>query len=625
LRDLISMAESKRITRTLLAGLLGGAWAGAVVGLAEAGLLTATAGQTEEYWLFPYAVVSYGALGMLLAIGCTSIAAAVAPERTRHNAFGLCGAVALFALGGAVARYQVIQRVFHEDLVTFSFAGLAVHLALFVSVGGLALAVMRAGRRVQRDRGGVLIAAIGLIFCLGGSVAVAALASPRAPEETATGWSRRGATSSAPNIILIIADTLRADAVGSYGAEPGATPALDRFAAEAVRFENTYAQSSWTRPSIATILTSLYPSVHGAMHKMDALPDRVTTVAEALHAKGYWTTGFVSNINVAPIFNYQQGFDEYTYLPPTFYFWATDSAAQLAIYKGLRVVHERFFGDRIYVYNYYQDAAVVTEAVSGWLRRRPPSPFFLLIHYMDPHDPYFEVPYNGRGVARVATPNPPASRKNELHTLYGEDVGYLDDNLGALFATLKSLGLYDSSIIAVTADHGEEFQDHGGWWHGTTLYEEVLRVPLIVKRAHEERAGQVESRAARTLDIAPTLLAAAGLAPSPDFTGRDLFGPMAVTPEPLFAEEDLEGNVLTALQLGPWKIITANPENPRGLRPVELYNVAEDPQEHHDLTGTEPARTQEMLQSLAQERARISGRRSLSGLSSLHDAADHRS
>jgi arylsulfatase A-like enzyme len=100
---------------------------------------------------------------------------------------------------------------------------------------------------------------------------------------------------------------------------------------------------------------------------------------------------------------------------------------------------------------------------------------------------------------------------------------------------------------------------------------------------------------------------------------------MAVTPEPLFAEEDLEGNVLTALQLGPWKIITANPENPRGLRPVELYNVAEDPQEHHDLTGTEPARTQEMLQSLAQERARISGRRSLSGLSSLHDAADHRS
>lgn len=610
--------------RTLLAGILGGAWAGAVLGLAEAGLLTATAGPAEEYWLLPYAVVSYGALGMLLAIGCTSIAAVVAPERTRHNAFGLCGAVALFALGGAVARYQVIQRVFHEDLVTFSFAGLAVHLALFVSVGGLALAVMRAGRRVQRDRGGLLIAAIGLIFCLGGSVAVAALASPHAPE-TATGWAGRGVTSSAPNIILIIADTLRADAVGSYGAGPGATPALDRFASEAVRFENTYAQSTWTRPSIATILTSLHPSVHGLMHKMDALPDRVTTVAEALRAQGYWTAGFVSNINVAPIFNFQQGFDEYTYLAPAFYFWATDSATRLAIYKGLRVVRERLFGDRIYFYNYYQDAAVVTDAVSNWLRRRPPSPFFLLVHYMDPHDPYFEIPYDGRGVARVVNPDPPASRKNELRALYSEDVGYLDQHLGTLFALLKSRDLYDNSIIALTADHGEEFQDHGGWWHGTTLYAEQLRVPLIVKRAHEERAGQVESRAARTLDIAPTLLAAAGLASPPDFTGRGLFGPMAVTPEPLFAEEDLEGNVLTALQLGPWKIITANRENPRGLRPVELYNVAEDPQEHHDLTGTEPARTQEMLQSLAQERARISGRRSLSGLSSLHDAADHRS
>lgn len=618
------MLEENTRSRIVLAAILGGAWGGAVVGLVEAGL-TATAGAGEEYWLFPYAVVSYGLIGMLLGLGYSVLAlAAGRSSRMGRDAFGVSAAVALLPLGIAVARYHVVQRIFHEELITLSATGLAVHLGVLLGVGAVALLVMYAGRVVQRHQRGLLVGATGLLLCLGITSGAAVLASPRTVESEVA-RSTPAAAKGHPNIILIIADTLRADAVGSYGGAPDATPALDRFAVDAVRFENGYAQASWTRPSIATILTSLYPSVHGAIHKMDPLSDRVTTLAEALRAKGYWTAGFVSNINVAPVFNFQQGFEEYTYLEPDFYFWATDSATRLAIYKGLRVIRERFFQNRIYFHHYYQDAEVVDAAVSKWLGQRPPSPFFLLIHYMDPHDPYFEIPYNGRGVARVTNPDPPTGRARELRTLYAEDVSYLDRHLDILMARLKSLGLYDDSIIAVTADHGEEFQEHGGWWHGTALYEEQVRVPLIVKRAHEPRAGTAETRAARSLDIAPSVMAAAGLAIPAEFAGHDLFGPTHAEGQPLFAEEDLEGNVLASLRVGPWKIITANPSNPRGLQPVELYNLSEDATEHHNRAAGEPARAAEMLQLLAQERARIIGRARLSDGNNLNHATHHRS
>jgi arylsulfatase A-like enzyme len=618
------MTDSQSIPRTLIAGALGGAWGGAIVGLAEATVITLSTAPGEEYWLFPYAVVSYGILGMAVGLVSALAGAVVMPQRVRRDALGFAAAGAFFLIGFAVARYHIIQRVFHEELATTSGIGLTVHAGVLVCVGALALALLYGGRRLQRSHGGLVLTALALVACLGVSSGTALVASPHAREPIAS--RPRGATApAAPNVILIILDTLRADALGSYGAAATASPALDAFAGEAVRFENTYAQSSWTRPSIATILTSLYPSQHGAMHKMDALPDQVTTLAEALHAKGYWTAGFVSNINVAPVFNFQQGFDEYTYLAPDFYFWATDSATQLAIYKGLRLARERFLRDRIYFYNYYQDAEVVTGAVTQWVEHTPPMPFFLFIHFMDPHDPYFEIPYDGRGVARVSNPDPPASRKDELHALYAKDVTYLDQHLGGLLSRLKSAGVYENTIIAVTADHGEEFQEHGGWWHGTSLYQEVVHVPLIVKRAHEEHAGQVESRRARTLDIAPTLMAAAGLEIPREFVGRDLFGPAAPEPEPLFAEEELEGNVLASLRVGPWKVITANADNPRGLQPLELYNLDQDAHERHNLALTERARAEQMLGLLAQERARLHDTHHFAARMSPANVADHRS
>ena len=183
-----------------------------------------------------------------------------------------------------------------------------------------------------------------------------------------------------------------------------------------------------------------------------------------------------------------------------------------------------------------------------------------------------------------------------MRKLYGEDVTYLDRYLDVLFDRLKSLDLYDDTLIAVTADHGEEFREHGGWWHGTTLYEEQMHVPLIVKRPHEPLPGTVDSPVARSVDIAPTIMATAKLSVPAEFVGRDLFGAPPAEEEPLFAEEDLEGNVLAAVRVGPWKLITANPDNPRGLQPLELYDLSRDPTEHDNLAAVQGAKTEEMLQ-----------------------------
>ncbi len=361
---------------------------------------------------------------------------------------------------------------------------------------------------------------------------------------------------------------------------------------DGVNFTSAQAQASWTRPSVASILTSQYPSSHGTVHKMDFMSNRVLTLAEAMEDSGYWTAGVTTNINVAPIFNLSQGFGEFAYLEPSFYFGATDSAAKLVIYKSLRTLRERFFAERIYYQHFYQDAAVVNEHVAEWLAQDPPEPFFLFLHYMDPHDPYFEIPYDGHGVARVTNPSPPVERVDELRNLYSEGIQYLDEQLKTLLETLDGAGLYDDSVLVFTADHGEEFYEHSGWWHGTSLYQEQLHVPLLLKLPGNEQGGAVRADPARSIDIGPSIVGAAGIAAPASFQGVDLIRQRVA--EPLIAEEDLEGNRLFSIRDGDWKLIVANPDNPRGLAPVELYDLASDPGEKTNLAARSPDKVAEL-------------------------------
>jgi arylsulfatase A-like enzyme len=329
------------------------------------------------------------------------------------------------------------------------------------------------------------------------------------------------------------------------------------------------------------------------MSKPSSLSDEITTVAEAFQQHGYATGGIVSNINLAESFGFHQGFDEYHYLGPDYLFGAQESSSKLILYQLGRTIFFKFkeglrFGD------FYQDSQVVNEVAFDWLSRNEAARFFLFLHYMDPHDPYFEHPYSGHGIARAANQHPAADRANEMARLYRGEIEYLDASFGKLIAELQRLDLYDDMLIALVADHGEEFQEHGGWWHGTTLFEEQIHVPLLVKWPAGARAVGADARAhvARLIDVAPTLLAQAGAEVPEDMQGVDLASDFTARTERdrvHFAEEDHEGNVLRAIRTESWKLIEANTGNPRGLPERALYDIARDRDEARNVYE-EPAR-----------------------------------
>lgn len=599
--------------------VVAGGLGGALVGVGESVLVSWTSATADEYWLFLFGALAYGLIGAGLGVVGALVWQLLRRGRADDRQLAQVASMAAVALPTfAVARYQVAQRLFQEKLPVATAEGIITHVLLLL--GALAAAVV-AGlvvRILYRVGGGLAVAG-----ALAAVLAVSALIGVATDHSAAPAVTRRARTAAAgkPNVILIVADTLRADAA-DWSAKQGGRSGFAALHQDGVVFDRTYSQASWTRPSIATILTAQYPSVHGAEHKMDFLPDSALTLAEVLKAQGYWTTAFTTNINVAPIFNFQQGFDEFHYLEPSFYFGASDSSTRLAVYKGLRAAREKI-SSKMWVQNFYQDAEVVDRNVEAWLASKPPEPFFLFVHYMDPHDPYFEMPYNGNAVARVSTPDPASERAEELHSLYRTDVRYLDQYLQELVDRLRQSGLYDRSIVAITADHGEEFHEHGGWWHGTALYEEQVHVPLVIKRAKEPESGKRRADVARSVDIGPTLVSAAGL-PVPDaFQGIDLF--TSTVDEPVLAEEDLEGNRLTSIHSGEWKLITANRDNPRGLAPVELFNLADDPQEKSNLSASESDRVRDMMAQLEQLRTRLADHRTNAVGKATNHAADPRS
>ena len=578
--------ERNRVFAHTGAGVAGGMFGLALVGLAEALTVLWQAGSLTDLGVVPFALIVYGVCGALAGGGLGFTVGLVA--RPRPGAFALYVATLFFGGAAVIGRFRVIRDVFNEQMPQGLVPRL-VEIAVLVFLAFVAVGIFRLARRLgETSFGQRLTRPLGATVALGvvAAISAAAAAIPGALEEEEPPPSRV-AREGAPPIILIMVDTLRADHLSCYGYEGIRTPHLDRLAADGIRFARAFAQSSWTRPSVATILTSLYPSSHGAVHKGDALGDSVETVAEVLQAHGYHTIGLANNANVSEAFNFQQGFDTYTYLAPELFFHASESATELTVYRQLRVMRERFLTSRKWVRNYYQPAEVVTDRALDIVAREKESPFFLFLHYMDPHDPYFAHPFDGEGVARVAEPNPDPSRAQELRQLYDGEIVYLDEHLGRLFDGLRALGIYERAMILVTSDHGEEFFEHGGWWHGTTLYEEQIGVVLIVKAPAHVGGGRVVTEMARSLDIAPTLLAAAGAPIPEEMQGRVLtfISPDDGSPGSIFAEEAFEGNFLRAARTPHWKLILANPDNPRGQPALQLFDLGVDPNEQDNLFG----------------------------------------
>jgi arylsulfatase A-like enzyme len=557
-------------------------------------------GSNADYlYAMLWAVVAYGLLGLLTGLGLGIFFALLGRRFDVSSAWAFAFALVFAGLGLFIVRYRLYRDLFHESIRTFSLQGLLFNGLLLLAFAGLFFLLLWLWRRPALRRlsrpliiGGILI----LLVVVAGAISLVTrpsdtLATP--PVGIPPGLE------DAPNVILIGADTLRADRLSCYGYSGSQTPRIDALAADGVRYDEMTAQASWTKPSFATIFTSLYPSSHTATGKPHRLPQAVITLAEVLAASGYHTGGFADNPSISATFGFDQGFADYVYLAPDHLFAGNEAASQTALYQSLRRIWAMGTSDQVYPQRFYQEASTVNRHALDWLEANKGTRFFLFLHYMDPHDPYFEHPYNGTGYARASNQNPDPSLAPTFSQLYDGEVGYLDEHLGQLFDWLKAEKLYNDTLIILTGDHGEEFQEHGGWWHGQTLYQEQIAVPLIIKYPGDAQAGSAIADLVRSLDIAPTILDVASL-PAPEaMMGRSLWSDTE-PPAYAFAEEDHEGNVLHTLRSATYKLILANAGNPRGLPTEALFDLVTDPGEQQDLLSTQPEQVQTLRQTLRQ-------------------------
>lgn len=394
------------------------------------------------------------------------------------------------------------------------------------------------------------------------------------------------------NLVLIILDTVRADHMGCYGYSRSTTPSMDRLAEEAVVFDSAIAQSSWTVPSIASLFTGLYPTRHQALTKRSRLPDRRETLAEALRDSGYRTAAFVSHNLGSSRFNMGQGFDEFD-----------ETHAQ-----GTRYVSSRG----------------VSDLAVEWLRGNEDTPFFLLLHYFDPHYPYvfhhgyaFGVSYDGwlnPGIQirdlRAKADSVGSADLAYLRGFYDGEIAFTDYHVGRVLEELQSLDLDRSTVVLITADHGEEFKEHGTFGHAQNLYEDLIRVPLILHHPRERDLPSRFGTLVEHVDVMPTLLDLLGIewdgtnvdgasfwpalrgAAEPDSVAFSELSFWFAQSDPKYDEHEYRPNYRSVRE-GYWKLIYDV-----DTKEYELYDLEMDPGETNDLAAISDEKRFERLEGL---------------------------
>jgi arylsulfatase A-like enzyme len=412
------------------------------------------------------------------------------------------------------------------------------------------------------------------------------------------------AAEGAPNVLLIVMDTVRADHMASYGYARVTTPFLDGLAREGVIFERTIATSSWTLPSHASLFTGRFVNEHRADSTQPMLPDRFTTLAEVMSARGYATAGFSANLEwVTRGSGLAHGFvhfDDYLWSPG-------DAVARTVLgRKAVAPLAERFgYGDQIG----RKHGSDVSAAFIDWLDANPDRRFFAFLNYFDAHAPYaspseyhtkFMTP-DERSLERQLAPDltPPLGAEKSLLTpsfwtaAYDGGLASLDASLAGLFGELRRRGQLDRTLVIVTSDHGEAFADHEFYLHGHSLYLDQSWVPLMFRLPGTVPAGLRVPTPVSLVDVAATVLTISGGAggkPIPgDSLSRFWSQPAAIVDysTPLLSEVDHRGGGparwpisygwLRSLVTDKWHYIQH--ENGK----IELYNALDDPREVSNL------------------------------------------
>jgi arylsulfatase A-like enzyme len=394
----------------------------------------------------------------------------------------------------------------------------------------------------------------------------------------------------APSIVVVSLDTLRADHLSVYGYARETSPVLDQFAREAVRFDQAMSQAPGTLPSHLTLLTSLFPPQFKITRRDGrnwnqpvttlTLPKSVVTLAEVLRENGYRTAAFTGGGPVSARYGLGQGFDHF------------EIEARGRAFDKLRGSISNLDG-------LFENTSTPFAAASS---------VFVFIHTFDIHDPYGAPAPFDRHFTAINTEQLPRARQyltspakiaRVKKPITGDDAslvrGFYDNGIratdavmGTLFDALKKNGLYEDSIIVVLSDHGEEFLDHGGFGHGGRLYQEHLRVPLLVRLPGGARGGEVLQGPVGLVDVAPTLLDLAGIEIPAQFRGRSLKGLLEgsdsgtwLDERRLYADIPNVRRSVRSLRIGRWKLVESPIE-----KTMELYDLDTDPHEKQNLAAS---------------------------------------
>ena len=323
-----------------------------------------------------------------------------------------------------------------------------------------------------------------------------------------------------PNVVWVSIDTLRADFLGCYGHDRETTPHLDRWAARGTRFERVLAPSAWTLPSLVTALTSSMPHEHGVVHVDRALSAAATTLPERLGAAGWTTAAFVGGTFTDSTWGFDQGFDRYDDLGMVVSD-ADRTVDPTDLSKMDEGAHRRITSQEL------------TDKAIAWLRDHRNRRFFLWVHYFDPHADYLahagtseRFPARELPAERHSMLDPEPERTRAERALYEGEIAFTEAHVDRLLEELHDSGLLEHTVVVLFSDHGEEFFERMGRGHGHSLFDEVLRVPMLWIAPGRIPAGAVRPHAGLE-DLVPTLLDLCGLPTSDELAGDALFSEAA--------------------------------------------------------------------------------------------------
>jgi len=451
----------------------------------------------------------------------------------------------------AVGSYSVVSQT--ADKVHYRIIAVFLIFVFFILAYYLLIRLMWRGRRKFLERWGAFIHVSVII--------VAALAAASGGGLKYYKASRPAtAPSDAPPVVLISIDTLRSDYLSSYNKDAAPTPAMDSLAKDGILFKHAVAPSSWTAPSVASFLSGLDPTACGAGNLIPGKPHNYTgplpkaeTVAEIFQKAGYKTAGVVHNYWLDRSRRFDQGFDHYEMIKGG----RRDSG--FMVYRASRLFKKAVLTD------WDGDADQQTARAIEILEDRAPGPFFLWIHYLDPHQPYTlhekykptvkpgpMTVYMAQEVMAVKIRAKMFGLREQdkeyLRQRYEGEVRFTDDQVGKLFNWLKKKGLYRKSLIILTADHGEEFWEHGSFAHAHSFHKEVVEVPLIIKLPENRQAGAKVEKWVALKRIAPTMPDAAGI--SAEIPSQSLLRELEENPPPADERFFLSEKVIYGLDKG---------------------------------------------------------------------------